>query len=338
MDNNNKCITGTGLIILLLFSFSSLLYGQGAEPLKFREDGTFKIIQFTDVHLTYNSPRSDSVITLIRTILLEEKPDLVIFTGDVVFSSNARAEWLQALKPVVDLKMPFAITFGNHDDEYDLTRLQEIDLLSKLPGNLTSNGPDDIYGHSNYILKIHASKSDCTEALLYCFDSNSYSTIKDVKGYGWITFDQIEWYRQQSNMQTKANNGNPFPALAFFHIPLPEYADIRNQKTTVGINNEDVSSPELNTGLFASMVEKGDVMGVFVGHDHDNNYIGIKNNICLAYGCKSGLDCYGSLPKGARVVILYEGERKFKTWIRSFNADPQFIVTYPDSFSVPEAK
>jgi hypothetical protein len=338
MNNRTDTMTAKGLFILIFFSFSALLSGQRVEPLRFRVDGTFKIVQFTDIHLTYNSPRSDSVIILIRTILEEEKPDLAIFTGDVVFSSNARLEWMQALQPVMDMKTPFAVTFGNHDDEFDMTRPQEIDLLSELPGNLTANGPDDIYGHCNYILNIGSSKSGDTRALIYCFDSNSYSTIEEVKGYGWIRFDQVGWYRQQSDILRKENNGIPLPALAFFHIPVPEYNDVIGQPTTLGLHKEGVSCPQINSGLFASMVEKGDVMGVFVGHDHDNNFIGIKNNICLAYGCKTGLDCYGSLPKGARIIVMYEGERKFKTWIRSLNDNPQFTAVFPDSFSVMESK
>ena len=40
-------------------------------------------------------------------------------------------------------------------------------------------------------------------------------------------FDQIEWYRKQSKHFAEKNGGNPVPALAFFHIPLIEYNEIR---------------------------------------------------------------------------------------------------------------
>ena len=49
------------------------------------------------------------------------------------------------------------------------------------------------------------------------------SRSSDVKGYAWFTFDQVNWYRSQSAAYTERNGGKPLPALAFFHIPLPEY-------------------------------------------------------------------------------------------------------------------
>ena len=74
-------------------------------------------------------------------------------------------------------------------------------------------------------------------------------------------------------------------------------------------------------------------MGVFAGHDHVDNYIGCLHSICLAYGSKTGLDNYGYLEKGARVIELYEGERRFKTWLRTLDPVPQYPVIYPESFT-----
>ena len=50
------------------------------------------------------------------------------------------------------------------------------------------------------------------------------------------------------------------------------------------------------------MYECGDVMGIFAGHDHDNNYIGCMHGICLAYGYKSGRQSYGKIGRGVRVI------------------------------------
>lgn len=323
------------IITLLIISLQSIK--SAPVKLKFNSSGKFKIVQFTDIHYDYmNPPRSDSVLTIIKTILSEEKPDLVILTGDVVCSENTRLAWLKVTQPMIDAKTPWAVTLGNHDDEYELSRQEIINLISKLPYCMTINGPSDIYGHGNFILNISASQSAKNAAALYFFDSNSYSPLENIPGYGWIKNNQIDWYRKMSNKITKANNNQPLPALSFFHIPLPEYHDIIGKKTTVGINNEDPCSPAINSGLFTAMIEKKDVMGVFAGHDHDNNYIGCLYNICLAYGCKTGLDSYGNLDKGARIIELYESQRKFDTWIRTMNNNQQFYVTYPDSFPEPK--
>lgn len=58
-----------------------------------------------------------------------------------------------------------------------------------------------------------------------------------------------------------------------------------------------------------------DVMGVFCGHDHDNDFIGMERGIALGYGRVSGLDAYGDLERGARIIDLYEDQRRFDTWI-----------------------
>jgi len=56
-------------------------------------------------------------------------------------------------------------------------------------------------------------------------------------------------------------------------------------------------------------------MGVFTGHDHNNEYIGINKGIVLAYGRVSGMDGYGALKRGARIIQLLEGQFSFDTWI-----------------------
>jgi len=169
-------------------------------------------------------------------------------------------------------------------------------------------------------------------------DSNSYSTLKpNVEGYGWFGFSQINWYIHESKEFTQRNNQVPLPALAFFHIPVPEYNNAWNSKKTVvfGSKNEDVSCAELNSGIFTAMLECGDVMGIFVGHDHTNDYIGLCNNIALAYGrvTKKMRDPADPLA-GGRVIVLKEGRREFDTWIREGGGKKVLACTYPGSFGV----
>lgn len=326
--------TGKFLLIIIAFFFAGCDdQNIPSSILRFNEEGKFKIVQFTDTHFEYNTPQSDTVLTIIQTVINEEKPDLVVITGDVVCSKETREAWLQLTRAFVDAKVPWAITLGNHDHEYALSNREIIALIDTLPYCLTSNGPEDISGSGNYILPVLSAENESIAALLYFFDSNAYSFDKKVSTYDWIKFDQIAWYRAQSKAFTKQNNGNPYPALGFFHIPLPEYNDVRYDSITVGSNIEEPCPPTINSGFFNAMLEMKDIMGTFVGHDHDNNYIGCLHNICLAYGCKTGLNSYGDLEKGARVIVMQEGERKFDTWIRSIDKTPRLLVTYPLSFA-----
>lgn len=88
------------------------------------------------------------------------------------------------------------------------------------------------------------------------------------------------------------------PALAFFHIPLLEYNEIAGDGKTFGNNREgEVTSANINSGMFASFIDMKDVMGVFAGHDHDNDYLGINKGIVLGYGRVTGADAYGELTR-----------------------------------------
>ena len=130
--------------------------------------------------------------------------------------------------------------------------------------------------------------------------------------------DQVQWYREQSARFTSENGGQPLPALAFFHIPLQEYRKIVHDETTIGDYGDNcVGDSEINAGFFAAMLEMGDVMGTFVGHDHLNNFVGLYKHIALAYGRVSGWDAYGDIERGGRIIELYEGKFKFDTWVRT---------------------
>ena len=95
---------------------------------------------------------------------------------------------------------------------------------------------------------------------------------------------------------------------------------------------EEACAPKLNTGMFAAMKESGDVMGIFVGHDHDNDYAVMWKGILLAYGRFTGGNTeYNHLPNGARIIVLDEGARTFTSWIRQKDGIVD-KVTYPASF------
>ena len=120
---------------------------------------------------------------------------------------------------------------------------------------------------------------------------------------------------------TEANDGTPLPALSFFHIPLPEFHEaVRHEDSfLIGIRKEEVCSPQINTGLFAAMLESGDALGIFVGHDHVNDYAVSWKGIMLCYGrFTGGKTVYHDIPggNGARVIELTEGIRQFRSWIR----------------------
>ncbi len=326
-------------VITLVFLLGTIQLSQAQKSpiLRFNAEGKFKIVQFTDIHMKeYHEGKRDSVIQLMTIILKAEKPDFVMLTGDIATSENVKKAWLTVVQPMIDPRIPWAAVFGNHDWEHAYSNKQMMEYLVTLPYNCSQFGPKKLGSSGNYVLEIKASGKRKTEALIYCFDSNAYTEDREnpeLGDYGWIKFDQIEWYRKTSAKYTQKNDSKPLPALAFFHIPLPEYKIVQQMKSTIGDKEENIASPLINSGMYNAMLEMKDIMGTFVGHDHNNNFIGCLNNISLAYGCKTGLESYGHLPKGARIIQLYEGKRKFDTWIHTLKSDREYFVRYPESFN-----
>ena len=97
---------------ILLLACLSVLPLQ-AQQLKFGEDKKFKIVQFTDVHWVADSIASEEAGERMNEVLDAEKPDLVIYTGDVIFGRPADKGMRRALEPAIKRGIPFAVTFGN---------------------------------------------------------------------------------------------------------------------------------------------------------------------------------------------------------------------------------
>lgn len=308
-------------VTLLLVAMMSLatLQAQNRE-LRFGPNHKFKIVQFTDIHWIYNDPASDEAAERMGEILDAERPDLVVFTGDLIFAKPADKALDKALEPTISRGIPFAVAWGNHDDEHDLSREELSAYIATKKGNLSST-TEGLSGVSNYTLPILSSSGDKSAAVIYIFDSHSYSPLEKVKGYDWIKHDQVQWYIDSSRRFTAENGGTPLPAMAFFHIPLPEMRDATQNQNVymVGTRKEMVCAPEINTGLATAMLQAGDVMGVFVGHDHVNDYVVDWYGILMGYGrFTGGKTVYHDIPEGngARIIELTEGSRTFDTWIR----------------------
>ena len=322
------------LVLALLLAGAISVQSAGAQELKFNKNGKFKIVQFTDIHWIGGDERSEVAGENMNSVLDAEKPDLVIYTGDLIYGKPAAEGLRRALQPAIERNIPFAVTFGNHCDEHDMNRREVYEFIKEMPGNLTST-TEGIHGVTNYILPVKsAHTNDSTAAVLYVFDSNSYSTLKHIKGYGWIRHNQVQWYMQNSAEYTAANNGTPLPSLAFFHIPLPEYFEAVKEGTVFmqGTRMETVCAPAINTGLFAAMQECGDIMGTFAGHDHINDYAVLWKGIMLCYGRYSGGNTvYNGIPggNGARIIELTEGTREFTSWIRLSDGKQINGFTYP---------
>lgn len=311
---------------------------QDEPPLRFHADGTFTIVHFTD---TQDDQEMDPRTTLLMEAVLEDvAPDLVVFTGDNVRSGPQTPEDVRRAMDAVaasveEWGIPWLVTFGNHDEDHaPETGMMEADQLAyymTFPHNRNRPGPEGVNGTGNMVLSVLGSASDEPALAVWALDSGRYSPdsiggqpveADGLRTYDWIRPSQLGWYVGTSE-GLEARYGRKVPGLMFFHIPLPEFGFLwenRENHGVVGEKNEDVAAAPFNSGLFAAVQDRGDVMGIFVGHDHVNDYVGDYFGVRLGYSANVGFGTYGlegeerDRMRGARVVVIREDDpRAFET-------------------------
>lgn len=308
--------------------------------LRFSPGGTFRIVQFTDTQDDHEiDPRT---VALMEAVLDDQQPDLVVFTGDNVRSGPETAPQVREAirhiaEPVDSRGIPWLVTFGNHDEDHTPeTGMDREALLAEYmsyPNNINRKGPEGIRGTGNMHVLIMDSSGEDPVFNIWALDSGRYSpdTIAGqsveadgLPGWAVIRPDQVSWYHRTSR-ELEGRYGHPIPALAFFHIPLPEFRLLwqnRERHGVVGERNEEISSGPFNSGLFAAMMDRGDVKGIYVGHDHVNDYEGDYFGIRLGYAANAGFGTYGldrddeNRLRGARVFILDRASPEdFESWM-----------------------
>lgn len=287
--------------------------------LKYNENGVFRIVQMTDTHIG-NMPFNEEdykTFDLIKKVLTEIEADLVIHTGDIIWSEGVKDADIVFYKTMEEfekyLKIPMAITFGNHDTEEVITRndLRAIynDVISLRPEKKHTFMAGDF---ESYILEIKGRDSTVKNAI-FIMDSGDYSGFS-LSTYDWVKPEQVDWFREKSLIYKQGDKVKR--NLIFQHIPIPEYWNAA-ENIIAGVNyetNESISAPKINTGLFANMVISEETWGIFVGHDHDNNFEGVLHDIHLVYGNVSGYNTYGELSRGIRIIELSENNKEIKTY------------------------
>ncbi|MCP2265094.1 metallophosphoesterase family protein [Promicromonospora thailandica] len=308
--------------------------------LRFGRDGRFRIVQFND---TQDDEKIDRrTLELMRAVLDDERPDLVVLNGDnITGGCDTPLEMRQAMnnvvQPMEERGVPWAVTFGNHDeDSTPDSGVDEADMLAFYRSYRHNvNGPTapGITGQGNSHLLIDG-RGGKPAFNVWLLDSGRYApeTLggQDFEGYptwDWLRMDQVKWYHDTS-VALERRYGRPIPSLMFIHIPLWEYrfmwfgsvdgrTDADHERGRVrhrieGERNEDECPGPFNSGMFSAIRHRGDVRGVFCGHDHVNTYSGDYYGVLLGYAGNTGFGTYGlSGPernrlRGARVYDLDE--------------------------------
>ncbi|KAF2741877.1 Metallo-dependent phosphatase [Sporormia fimetaria CBS 119925] len=288
-----------------------------AKPmLRAREDGTFKIVQISDTHMvTGVGSCNDAMdadgnaleeleadpltVEFLSSILDKEKPDLVVFTGDLLHHNilDSQTTLFKVVAPVIARSIPWAVVFGNHDDEgdYAQSRSAQMAIYHSLPFSLCCSGPDNVYGVGNYYVEIlpFASPGSPIATLFFLDSHGQINDDMQYPDYEAIQPSQIKWFedtsqalrnkregaaQESSNCTASTQDGSDrsrendkHSLLMFFHIPLPEFANDDNLFTVGGQRHEPTMAPHVNTHLYDALVRER-VVAVGCGHDHVNDF------------------------------------------------------------------
>lgn len=303
--------------------------GATAPALRFHNDGTFKVVQFNDTQDDEHTDRR--TVELIEKTLDAEAPDFVLINGDVITGGcETRLAVKQAINNVVwpmeSRSIPWAVTYGNHDEDSlpqsGVDEAMMLDFYRSYDFNMNAANIPGVTGTGNTIVPIRtAGRGKDTAFSLWLLDSGRYAPDEidgqNFDGYpawDWLRMDQVAWYRSESQ-RLEEEFARKVPGLMFIHIALWEHrfmwwggVDTRTEADAgrgrarhgiVGERNEDECPGPFNSGMYNAILERGDVKGVFVGHDHVNDYVGDYYGVLLGYAPGTGFGAYG-LPGAER--------------------------------------
>lgn len=300
-----------------------------AKPVSFN-NGRLRILHITDTHL--GKDNAEMSLCLIEQALDREKPDIVVMTGDNVSADNDKEALLERTRRLMNVfqkrSIPLAATFGNHDSESGLVTRQELmALYNEYSCSHSVDEGDIMEGCGTYNVPVLASNGDEVKFNLWIFDSGDYD--EDGK-YANVTEEKIDWYKEKSAEYEKMY-GKKVYSLAFQHIIVPEvyealkkvkhgtpytykgiydhdgYYRFDPKRQNFGLLREMPCCGAINHGQFDALVERGDCLGIFTGHDHTNAFgvrykgIDIVNSLSTRYQD----DCF-STQYGYRVIDVDE--------------------------------
>ena len=304
------------------------------KTIRFDSDGKLNILHITDTHLKLNH-NFDPTIWMVERACDAENPDIVMLTGDIVLNcdnADDTKKMINALMNIFDSRnIPVAVTFGNHDSEQGtMSREDLMAYYNTFSCSVSVDDGETLSGCGTYNIPVLSSDNENVKFNLWVFDSGDY----DEEGrYSCVKPDQIEWYKQTSDNLIAENNGEKVNSLVFQHIIVGEIYDVLQKsdswksysykhlynkeeyymfdpdRINYGTIREYPCPGYNNYGQFDAMVEKGDVLAMFTGHDHTNAFgvehkgIDIVNSLSTRY-----IGLFHSTQCGYRVIEVDEND------------------------------
>ena len=285
---------------------------------KFKDNGIidnsdFKLLATSDMHTDEDYALNNKTLQMFINQIRDEKPDLVILTGDCIQSKYQQFEAIHFAQMMEKLGVYWVYVFGNHEarEEKEFHKYLIFKSLSDYPHCLSKFGDPKLFGYGNFIVNVMNSETELKQSLVF-MDSGrdiipEYMERDGVpaemeKGYDYIKPDQINWYTEE--MTALKEKYGKCPNLLYMHIPIKEYEEVftlneegryvptGKAEILYGRMHESVGSSPFNSGLFEAMKKNG-AQGIFCGHDHVNDWAAKYEGIWLVYNQFGSYNAYG---------------------------------------------
>ena len=254
-------------------------------------------------------------LEVVRRLLHDVAPDIVILTGDIIdgrpFKGRDRQSFLPVLREITDAVHEsgalWSFVPGNHDyDEAPWIRKDLLQLYA-LPGCLSREAKT--FNHT-LTVGFEDAPTSRNSLRLFLFDTGGnhpnpklrYSTVDPA------TVDALTHASKAGDLNVQG--GAPL-ATAWYHIPLPECNGLtpvagRNNLFEAALSakmvpfpfqhqpfrfvlellglDRIVGSSKLNAGLFAALAAHPNLRATFFGHDHCSDAVFLRDGVYMCYG------------------------------------------------------
>ncbi|KAF1966661.1 Metallo-dependent phosphatase, partial [Bimuria novae-zelandiae CBS 107.79] len=334
-------------------------------------DGKFEITIFNDLHMGDKGswdgarPKGDwsneeTINVMNRVLDSEPSTNLAVLNGDLLSCEWVREQDTyglldQVMAPLLNRKLPFATTFGNHDWAVTCNTQTMTDYIWKTANKdsqltfTTSlvHGNTNLVGTSNYYIPVYTKEDgiDKLTMLLWFFDSKGgFKYTGDGRDNGKPENGVKSYVHEDvSNLQHQ-NDGRYIPSLIFVHIPIlvvHQYGRAIKYDTSLqpGVygDSPDVQDGELGISLLNTLAETPNILGVFSGHLHRNDWCwkwtrtpdsaptqwpkaANGNGLNLCFGRHTGYNGYSNVMRGGRHIVIHQaalgGDNAMETWNR----------------------
>ncbi len=283
---------------------------QTSVPLNFTETGRFRVLVLSDADI------NEYTVSALEAIVKSEKPQLVIFDGDVSSGMTTKAELEEYVKkltlPLEENEIPWAVVFGEQDTDGGLDALSQTEVYSSF-AHCVTKAECTSDGAVSAFLPIYPAGEVTSASVpaLGIWTLGQTAMLSEYEGvlseelfdrrveegsdYGFVPASHIAFFTENGKVLER-ETGGALRTVIVTHTPTEEFSAValNPEKTQLfGEIGEDISSSPINSGLFAAALADGNVLGIFCGHDHLNSFVGKYCGIELGYSASIGYDGYG---------------------------------------------